>query len=140
MAAGNWQLATVQQVWNEYQNGLNGGPSLRQLEEECGAEWRSETNNRKFFNTRLAIYEEIKRRIGPPLHESEAYVVKDLEAWHGKIERKGKLTKHALPELGAALQQFHLLNDYTAPYRKKDKPNAKDKSVCLGDYAFMHST
>ncbi|MGH7973908.1 MAG: hypothetical protein ACREBR_00180 [bacterium] len=74
--------------------------------------------------------------MGPPFNEQEVVAVAKLEELHAKVERRGRLTKHAIPELGAALREFHLLNGYTAPYRKTDIPEKTDKSACLGDYAF----
>lgn len=65
-------LTTVQQCWAEWATGVDGGPSLRDLEEQHGSLWRREQTERMFFSRRKPIYHEIQRRIDSGQQEEVA--------------------------------------------------------------------
>ena len=60
----NRNLVTVVDVWREYSVGVNGGPSIKHLEETYNTKWRTQGQNRtesRFFNRRLNIYKEVQK-------------------------------------------------------------------------------
>lgn len=64
-------LRSVVDVWNEYENGLNGMPAVRTLEQQYGAKWRSSETERRFFSRRKVYYvafEELARSEGIDTH------------------------------------------------------------------------
>ncbi|KAK9473810.1 transcriptional activator of glycolytic enzymes-domain-containing protein [Dipodascopsis tothii] len=52
---------TVQDLWKEWENGLNGGPSVRTLEETYGTGWRNHSAERKFFCLRKVIIDYVQK-------------------------------------------------------------------------------
>ncbi|KAK9237511.1 transcriptional activator of glycolytic enzymes-domain-containing protein [Lipomyces kononenkoae] len=58
-------VRSVKDMWTEYANGINGGPSIRQLENQHGTAWRGgarSAQSRKFQRQR-AVYDAIERGI-----------------------------------------------------------------------------
>ncbi|KAK9387825.1 transcriptional activator of glycolytic enzymes-domain-containing protein [Lipomyces mesembrius] len=58
-------VRSVKDMWIEYANGINGGPSIRQLENQHGTAWRGgarSAQSRKFQRQR-AVYDAIERGI-----------------------------------------------------------------------------
>jgi len=63
MASG---LVTINDTWTEDACGWNGGPALRDLEEQHGAKWRNNKIRRSqsmHWSRRLPIYKEIEMRL-----------------------------------------------------------------------------
>jgi hypothetical protein len=54
-------LETVSEVWREYSEGFGGNVSVENLENSYGTRWRKDENERRFFNRRNVIYQEIKK-------------------------------------------------------------------------------
>ena len=53
-------LTTVNQVWQEYTQGLYGNPSMMSLNEEYGHKWRFTSSDRRFYYRRKRIYDFIE--------------------------------------------------------------------------------
>ncbi|KAI8085664.1 transcriptional activator of glycolytic enzymes-domain-containing protein [Thamnidium elegans] len=54
-------LVTINDLWQEYDVGLSGNPSIKSLEEEFGTKWRKSRTESKFFSTRLIVYKEVQK-------------------------------------------------------------------------------
>ncbi|RKO86545.1 transcriptional activator of glycolytic enzymes-domain-containing protein, partial [Blyttiomyces helicus] len=52
-------LRTVSAIWQEYDEGLDGHPSVRSLESRYGARWRRMVKERVFFGRRNVFYEAV---------------------------------------------------------------------------------
>ena len=109
---GMWKLsrnlATVGDVWKEYTRGLNGKPSIKALEAEFGAKWRSDDADRILYYGRRQIYEMIEDLIRQRQTDDEAVAqvealrksnnwsihtlqknLKHFQAKNGRIEKIG---------------------------------------------------
>ena len=53
-------IKTVPDLWREWREGLTGGSAIKDLEAKCGTKW-CEGNERRFFNRRKRIADEIVR-------------------------------------------------------------------------------
>ncbi|CCH58396.1 hypothetical protein TBLA_0A06030 [Henningerozyma blattae CBS 6284] len=53
---------SVRTIWEEYKNGINGSPSIKELEEKYGNKWRLK-RNRKTFARRKRLYKFILKGI-----------------------------------------------------------------------------
>ncbi|KAG1016269.1 hypothetical protein G6F43_014473 [Rhizopus delemar] len=55
-------LISVTDVRREYSVGLAGKPSIKSMEEQCGADWRKLDNRTesRFFTKRLPLYKKIE--------------------------------------------------------------------------------
>lgn len=69
-------LKSVQEIWQEYEYGLQGKPPLKILEAKFSAKWRDETESRTFLR-RKKIYEAIENGIRNGY--DEAVVIDELE-------------------------------------------------------------
>ena len=56
-------LTTVNQVWQEYTQGLDGNPSIKSLDEEFGIKWRNDFKAQSVYYRRKRIYDLIKKEI-----------------------------------------------------------------------------
>lgn len=56
-------LVTVTDLWREYSVGIGGGPSVKSLEENYNAKWRSQGSKTesRFYLRRLPIFKEIEK-------------------------------------------------------------------------------
>jgi hypothetical protein len=68
-------LTTVRQVWQEYTDGINGGPSIQSLERQG---WRRDGRERMYYSRRNCIYRHINARL--QCGEGEEAILADLEA------------------------------------------------------------
>ncbi|MGH7974275.1 MAG: transcription activator GCR1-like domain-containing protein [bacterium] len=130
-------LASVKGLWTEYAHGLNGGPAVRDLE-KAGTEWRADNARRQFYNSRRPIYVEIERLM-ETRNKDEMGAIDAVEKLHDNVPRKGKRSKHALKQLGAALRCFHMKHQYTGPYTLTKMPSEEKISqhlLWLGNYEF----
>lgn len=57
----NRDLATIIDLWREYDVGLSGSPSIKSLEGGFGTKWRKSRTESKFFSTRLIVYKEVQK-------------------------------------------------------------------------------
>jgi hypothetical protein len=57
----NRSISSVRDLWREWSDGIGGGPPVKALEETWGSKWRKETTERRFFNRRRIIIDEIGR-------------------------------------------------------------------------------
>lgn len=48
-------ITSVREVWQEWENGLLGGPAVKWLEDTFGARWRRTAAERKHFSRRKKI-------------------------------------------------------------------------------------
>lgn len=69
-------LKTVQEIWQEYEYGLNDKPPLKLLEAKYNTKWRNETESRTFLR-RKKIYEAIE--IGKTKGFDESTIIDELE-------------------------------------------------------------
>lgn len=57
------KVASVIEAWREYDQGLGGRPSIRQMYEEGGAkDWKSNDSERKFYDRRMILVKFIKQQ------------------------------------------------------------------------------
>lgn len=69
-------LKSVQEIWQEYEYGLNDKPPLKFLEAKYNTKWRNETESRTFLR-RKKIYEAIENGKGKGFDESS--IIEELE-------------------------------------------------------------
>ncbi|KAL9932371.1 hypothetical protein V8E36_008850 [Tilletia maclaganii] len=55
-------LSSITDVWKEWEEGLNGETSVRQLEKLHGARWRSTPTERKFYSNRKRLVDAIEKQ------------------------------------------------------------------------------
>ncbi|KAL1989509.1 hypothetical protein VTN49DRAFT_6706 [Thermomyces lanuginosus] len=55
-------IKTVPELWREWTEGLNGGPSVQSLDAVYGAKWRVEQAERMFYSRRKVIIDDIFKR------------------------------------------------------------------------------
>lgn len=78
-----YNARTVDEIWREYKLGINGGPSVEQLERDYQARWRPTGQQRTAWCRRKVIVDEIIRLIDSGKTAEEA--VADLEAQRGSL-------------------------------------------------------
>jgi hypothetical protein len=54
-------IATVHDLWREWSIGIGGRPAVKVLEDTWGAKWRKDTTERRFFNRRRIVIDEVNR-------------------------------------------------------------------------------
>ncbi|KAI5791863.1 transcriptional activator of glycolytic enzymes-domain-containing protein, partial [Geopyxis carbonaria] len=52
-------VTSVPQLWQEWQSGLDGQPSVRSLEDTHGPRWRTSQADRKFYSRRKVVIDKI---------------------------------------------------------------------------------
>ena len=70
-------FTTVKQVWKEFADGIDGNPSVRQLEQKFGNEWRISKPDSMFFYRRRKIYDYVEDEIANG--KSADQVVQELD-------------------------------------------------------------
>ncbi|KAK9484440.1 transcriptional activator of glycolytic enzymes-domain-containing protein [Lipomyces starkeyi] len=55
------ELESVFELWEEWENGLDGKPSIKYLEYNYGTQWRANSAEKQFFCRRKAIIDEVNR-------------------------------------------------------------------------------
>ncbi|KAK9321015.1 transcriptional activator of glycolytic enzymes-domain-containing protein [Lipomyces orientalis] len=81
-------VRSVKDMWIEYANGINGGPSIRQLENQHGTAWRGgarSAQSRKFQRQR-AVYDAIER--GLEMGKSADECCQELEQLRARQDGK----------------------------------------------------
>ena len=56
-------IATVHDLWREWSLGIGSGPSVKALEDIWGTKWRNSDAERRFFNRRRIIIDEVNRMV-----------------------------------------------------------------------------
>ena len=97
----NRTISTVGQVWQEYTRGLNGNPTVKDLEAEYGAKWRNSDAERNFFSGRKRIYEMVDTLIGMGQTEDEAV---------DKVEELRATNNWSLNRLQSSLKFYNVSN------------------------------
>ncbi|KAI1496295.1 transcriptional activator of glycolytic enzymes-domain-containing protein [Biscogniauxia marginata] len=68
---------TVEEVWREYREGMDGQPAVEALDAQWGSRWRPEPRGRTWYSRRKVIWDKIKEYIADGLDEDEA--VREVE-------------------------------------------------------------
>eukprot|EP00128_Syssomonas_multiformis_P009773 Colp12_sorted_trinity150504_noHs@25782 len=104
---------TVTQVWEEYEHGFNGRPSIRSLNQAQGQKWRVPNSLSKFYSRQRMVYCEVYRK------SDELGIAPSQAAVMVEAERK---------EMGITLPAFRdylkSLTSYKAQYdeiKKREK-------------------
>ncbi|KAI1468999.1 transcriptional activator of glycolytic enzymes-domain-containing protein [Daldinia caldariorum] len=70
-------VGTVEEVWKEYREGMDGQPAIEELDAVWGSRWRPEPRGRTWYSRRKVIWDKIKEYMSEGLDEEEA--VKEVE-------------------------------------------------------------
>lgn len=72
-------ISTVPELWDEYTKGLNGNPSVQELNRTYpNGEWRRVSSEKKYYSDRKVLYDEIQRR-GDAYNGNYDKAVQELE-------------------------------------------------------------
>ncbi|KAK8053221.1 hypothetical protein PG996_012522 [Apiospora saccharicola] len=80
-------VGTVEEVWKEYREGMDGQPAIEELDSTWGSRWRPEPRGRTWYSRRKVIWDKIKDFIAEGMEEDEA--VKEVE----KLRDGGTINK-----------------------------------------------
>ncbi|KAI1758725.1 transcriptional activator of glycolytic enzymes-domain-containing protein [Hypoxylon sp. FL1150] len=80
-------VGTVEEVWKEYREGMDGQPAIEDLDATWGSRWRPEPRGRTWYSRRKVIWDKIKDYMAEGLDEDEA--VKEVE----KLRDGGTINK-----------------------------------------------
>ncbi|KAI9097126.1 transcriptional activator of glycolytic enzymes-domain-containing protein, partial [Phlyctochytrium arcticum] len=69
----------------EYATGINGQPSVREVEESLGNSWRKMDSDRRFFTRRKHLSKEVERLVATGLREDEAIDAMEAERAIGAL-------------------------------------------------------
>lgn len=70
-------VATVEEVWREYKEGIDGQPAIEDLDASWGSRWRPEPRGRTWYSRRKVIWDKIKEFMNDGLDEAAA--VREVE-------------------------------------------------------------
>ncbi|KAH9885364.1 transcriptional activator of glycolytic enzymes-domain-containing protein [Xylariomycetidae sp. FL2044] len=70
-------LGTVDEVWKEYREGIEGQPAVEELDSVWGSRWRPEPRGRTWYSRRKVIWDKIKEYMHEGMDEDEA--VREVE-------------------------------------------------------------
>ncbi|RYP04623.1 hypothetical protein DL765_010124 [Monosporascus sp. GIB2] len=70
-------VSTVEEVWKEYREGMNGQPAIEELDANWGSRWRPEPRGRTWYSRRKVIWDKIKEYMEHGMSEEDA--VKEVE-------------------------------------------------------------
>lgn len=82
------ELSNVTQAWEEWHHGLNGGPSIEEMDLQ-DKDWRASPCERKYYSNRKVIINELKRLIA-------AHGWTEDQAVHELEMQRGSKSLHAL--------------------------------------------
>lgn len=85
-------LKNVSEIWQEYEYGINGKPSLKHLEAKYSTKWRNETELRTYLR-RKKIYDAIEK--GKEIGYTEEQIIEELEVSR-TFEKFGVMKKKPL--------------------------------------------
>jgi len=80
-------VATVEEVWKEYREGIDGQPAIEKLDATWGSRWRPEPRGRTWYSRRKVIWDKIKEFINEGMDEQSA--VQEVE----KLREGGTINK-----------------------------------------------
>ena len=95
-------VGTVEEVWREYREGMDGQPAIEKLDEAWGSRWRPEPRGRTWYSRRKVIWDKIKEHIEAGMAEDEA--VREVERLRdgGTINKLIRLLQEEKKEKGGA--------------------------------------
>lgn len=80
-------VGTVEEVWKEYREGIDGQPAVEELDATWGSRWRPEPRGRTWYSRRKVIWDKIKEYLAEGMEEDEA--VREVE----KLRDGGTINK-----------------------------------------------
>lgn len=80
-------VGTVEEVWREYREGMDGQPAIEELDATWGSRWRPEPRGRTWYSRRKVIWDKIKEYIESGMREDVA--VQEVE----KLRDGGTINK-----------------------------------------------
>ncbi|KAI1840208.1 hypothetical protein JX266_013575 [Neoarthrinium moseri] len=80
-------VGTVDEVWKEYREGIDGQPAIEDLDANWGSRWRPEPRGRTWYSRRKVIWDKIKEYMAEGMAEDEA--VREVE----KLRDGGTINK-----------------------------------------------
>ncbi|KAI1360960.1 transcriptional activator of glycolytic enzymes-domain-containing protein [Xylaria arbuscula] len=80
-------VATVEEVWKEYREGMGGQPAIEKLDSMYGSRWRPEPRGRTWYSRRKVIWDKIREFINEGMDEEAA--VQEVE----KLREGGTINK-----------------------------------------------
>ncbi|KAF2971796.1 hypothetical protein GQX73_g1913 [Xylaria multiplex] len=80
-------VATVEEVWKEYREGMDGQPAIEKLDSLWGSRWRPEPRGRTWYSRRKVIWDKIREFINEGMDEDAA--VQEVE----KLREGGTINK-----------------------------------------------
>lgn len=80
-------VGTVEEVWKEYREGLDGQPAVEELDSTWGSRWRPEPRGRTWYSRRKVIWDKIKEYVAEGMEEDKA--VREVE----KLRDGGTINK-----------------------------------------------
>lgn len=80
-------VATVEEVWKEYRQGMDGQPAIEKLDSIWGSRWRPEPRGRTWYSRRKVIWDKIKEYMTEGMDEEAA--VQEVE----KLRDGGTINK-----------------------------------------------
>ncbi|KAI0204514.1 transcriptional activator of glycolytic enzymes-domain-containing protein [Astrocystis sublimbata] len=80
-------VGTVEEVWREYREGMDGQPAVETLDATWGSRWRPEPRGRTWYSRRKVIWDKIKEFIVEGMDEDAA--VQEVE----KLREGGTINK-----------------------------------------------
>ncbi|OTB00473.1 hypothetical protein M426DRAFT_235715 [Hypoxylon sp. CI-4A] len=70
-------VGTVEEVWKEYREGMDGQPAIEELDATWGSRWRPEPRGRTWYSRRKVIWDKIKDYMAEGMDEDDA--VREVE-------------------------------------------------------------
>ena len=103
---------TIEQLWQEYTVGLNGCPSIKELNERHGTKWRKFAGGKQLYHMHSVVYEEIERRMHQGSNEADAVAavqgMMDAHTVHPESRKRGRQhSEFPLYKLAYELQKLH---------------------------------
>ncbi|KAI0399789.1 transcriptional activator of glycolytic enzymes-domain-containing protein [Xylaria palmicola] len=80
-------VGTVEEVWREYREGMDGQPAIEKLDAAWGSRWRPEPRGRTWYSRRKVIWDKIKEYMADGMAEEAA--VQEVE----KLRDGGTINK-----------------------------------------------
>ncbi|KAI0129917.1 transcriptional activator of glycolytic enzymes-domain-containing protein [Xylariales sp. AK1849] len=65
-------VGTVEEVWKEYREGMDGQPAIEDLDATWGSRWRPEPRGRTWYSRRKVIWDKIKEYVAEGMDEDHA--------------------------------------------------------------------
>ncbi|RYP53688.1 hypothetical protein DL769_010475 [Monosporascus sp. CRB-8-3] len=94
-------VGTVEEVWKEYREGMDGQPAIEELDANWGSRWRPEPRGRTWYSRRKVIWDKIKEYMEHGMSEEDA--VKEVERLRdgGTINKLIRMLQEEKKEKGA---------------------------------------